>query len=448
MSAPVPWSLSRRSVLKLIGAGAGASALGACSGSSTDATASVDVMFDFTYAGKPGGMAAYWKEIQKRIARDGDVKIASLSEVAAADLVTRIRTADAARSGPDYRADFPNYTTFESVQRETLASFDQFIPTSAREDWLIAAAPVNGKSYVSPLFLEMIPLFSNNELLQEAGVKFEPEGTWDDFFASLQQIRAAGITPVSLGSGEGGAPSLERWIDSFIMEFADDKSDWPAWAAGQLPEDSDFATVWTDRIGQMTQAGIFNTDASKINQQTAHDRFVEGEAAFCLAIPGLMFELPESEQQKFDVYPYWRGEGLARADMVVEGSGMCMASYGNPEGAAKLAEFTHQPEQLELFNKLTGEIPANRNFDATGLGKLQSGCLDIIRESTVEAWWPPDYASIDVVFNVIIPVGQKIVSGKLAPGDARAELVSEIQSWRDSNAEQVETMKTYAESLG
>ncbi|MBP3961592.1 ABC transporter substrate-binding protein [Paenibacillus lignilyticus] len=62
----------------------------------------------------------------------------------------------------------------------------------------------NGKIVSLPLAFERpIGLYYNKELLQKAGIT-EPSATWDGFFSDLDKLKAAGVTPLALMTGENG----------------------------------------------------------------------------------------------------------------------------------------------------------------------------------------------------------------------------------------------------
>ena len=48
----------------------------------------------------------------------------------------------------------------------------------------------------------VVSFFYNKKLFEKAGVKAEDIKTWDDFLGAVKKLKAAGITPISVGAGE------------------------------------------------------------------------------------------------------------------------------------------------------------------------------------------------------------------------------------------------------
>lgn len=451
-----PATYSRRQVLRAAGVAALGAAAGACAparstgagaaGPSGTGSAAVDVMYDYGYAGSPGGMGEFWRALQSRLERGPD-RIASLSEVSVDDLFVRIQTADAAGEGPGLRPEFPNFPTFESVERESLAALDAHIPEEERRNWLITGAPIAGADFNCPLFLEMIPIFTNRRLLE--GVDVDPEealGSWDELMRVCGALSSSGVIPVMLGTTDG--PGIERWIDVVEMEFLDSRTQLIEWAIGRLPADSPVVTAWPERLVQLRTDRYINADAANIDQAASQERFLDGEGALHMGVPGIMFGLPDADAEAFGVMPYWQGSGRAAADMIVEGSGVTVTAYGSsPEAAARILEFLHQPEQLRLFNETTGEVPADRRFDPEALSPLLRRAVEIVRDSDPEPFWPGDYTASGTIFDVKIPVAQRVIASDMSAADAVRLYVEEMEAWREANAPQVEQMDRFAAAI-
>ncbi len=67
----------------------------------------------------------------------------------------------------------------------------------------------DGKIYASSQESEKIGYFYNKELYDQVGIK--PATTWDEFFANCDKLSAAGITPLSMDTADGG------WCTQLLM---------------------------------------------------------------------------------------------------------------------------------------------------------------------------------------------------------------------------------------
>jgi raffinose/stachyose/melibiose transport system substrate-binding protein len=72
----------------------------------------------------------------------------------------------------------------------------QMIPADAH------AYEVDGKAYGLPFLTSEVAFFYNKQLFAKAGVDAAGIKTWADFLAACKKIKAAGITPITVGAGE------------------------------------------------------------------------------------------------------------------------------------------------------------------------------------------------------------------------------------------------------
>ena len=60
---------------------------------------------------------------------------------------------------------------------------------------------VDGQQYGVPFDLGMVGIWYNEELFAEAGID-EPPATWDELLAAVEDLKAAGTTPIAVGEGD------------------------------------------------------------------------------------------------------------------------------------------------------------------------------------------------------------------------------------------------------
>lgn len=132
------------------------------------------------------------------------------------------------------------------------------------------------KIYMVPLNMGLYSsagLYYNKELFQKAGIEEFPQ-TWEEFFESLEQLQAAGITPLALhGGGEFWSPML---ISTAYMCSTENGK---AFLEEYFPESYDNQSV----RGMMSCMDLIYEytfdDALEINFNQAQNRFMRGEAA-------------------------------------------------------------------------------------------------------------------------------------------------------------------------
>jgi raffinose/stachyose/melibiose transport system substrate-binding protein len=76
----------------------------------------------------------------------------------------------------------------------------------------------NGKVYAIPNEGQLIGYYYNKELFAKAGIE-KPADTWDEFFEDCAKLKAAGITPLSLQTGDNAFVS-QLLISAMIIDCA------------------------------------------------------------------------------------------------------------------------------------------------------------------------------------------------------------------------------------
>jgi len=89
--------------------------------------------------------------------------------------------------------------------------------TSLTKSWIgnlgssVQGWQVNGKQYGIPYSLGVVGFWYNKDLFTKASISAPPT-TWDEFLADIGKLKAAGITPISIGG-------KDRWPDAFYWDY-------------------------------------------------------------------------------------------------------------------------------------------------------------------------------------------------------------------------------------
>ena len=453
--------ISRREVIRLGAAGLGGLLLAACGDGVTATTAAApgtaapataapavgaaDVMFDFQYAGTPGSMAKFWQSVEQRLAsRSNGVTLRELTEVPVADLTTRLQAAAAAKSGAVLQTMWPNFPTYGFFSQGVLEPLDNWIEPDEMKSWLVTGAPFDGHYYNAPLVLDMNPLVVNVAHLRAAGVEYEGGRfeSWESLVSAFGQLKDAGILPVMMGGSDG--LNLEKWFMASEMEFLDTKTDLADWGLGDVDVTEPYASAWIDHLVELRDGGYINEDAANLTEVQALERFVQGEGAFAMAFPAAVFN---QESSDFDVVGYWQGPGALSAPMGAEGSGIFITNYGeNPAAGAEVIRFLHEPEQVQLYNELTGELPADSGLDTTSLSGMFQRAFGLLK-SDPEPWFPNDFTHFDIIFSVMYPLAQKVIASDASSSELREEFRVEMEKWRDNNPISIEQLEGFRKTI-
>lgn len=428
----------------IIGGGIGAAALvlgcNSDDGEGAGGAAPVAVTFDYEYAGKPGSMEKYWRELQKRLAdADEGVTISDLRFVDFSNMLARLQAAHAAKKGATLETYYQGYYTYLFKTQGAITPIDEYVGEDEIEDWILTR-PIDGEHWNMPFLAESALVVANRENLEKARVELpERWASYEDMTATFEQIKKAGITPVMLGASDGFG--IVTWMQAMTMAYSDGYGDLTEFQIGNKSVEDPGVSVWCDQLAQFYRDGYINEDASKIADQQAVDRFIKGEGAFQMLNPG---KLPEDD--KWTLVPYWKGPSPLSAEAAVAGSGIVMTSYGdNKEAAGSLLRFMQAGPQLDLFNEVTGELPCNRSFDSARLKGIHAQQWELFSQDDPAPWWPTENVDPAHV-QIWIDLGPRIVGGD-SPETVRAAYAERIAANREKDAATTEIMEKYAETI-
>jgi ABC-type glycerol-3-phosphate transport system substrate-binding protein len=391
-------------------------------------------------------MAEYWKELQNRLSSgEYGVVLRDLSEVDERSILPRIQAADAAQSGATLVTYFSGWNTFIFLNQGLLEPFDDYVDAAVIDSWMLNES-IDGKHYLAPFLADAAVLFANRRLAEDAGIELPPRyDSWDTFVSDLRKVKDTGIVPVALGAQDGLAQ--DKWTQAVEMEHLDSRAQLTRVATGQTAIDDSIASGWMERLEQLRVDGLIPEGTDAVTEQQSISAFLEGEHAYIMTFPGSIISAENADD--YQIVGYWKGDGQLSAPLASVGSGLQMRVYGdNKEAAGALVEFMHQPEQITLFNELTGELPANRNFDAANLGALQRELFTLQSEGmpgepgTV---WPHDAIS-GTHLTTIWDAAREILAGE-GPSQVRTRLAQRVQEYQDQNPSEIEALTKYADAI-
>ena len=242
---------------------------------------------------------------------------------------------------------------------------------------------IDGKQYGIPFDLGMVGLWYNKDLFTQAGIT-SPPATWAEFLAAIDKLKAAGITPMSVG----GSPAT--WTEMF----------WWAYLAVRLcgAETLDAATTSGD-----WSAPCFVEAGAKLNELLAKEPFQEGflaavwdgaggqaatmavgKAAMMLMgqwAPGTMqANTANKEPVTFDLgwfaFPSVDGGAGAPTDGFGGGNGFAVGKDAPPE-AIEFLEFISSKENADRWGALnTGILPVTVGSEASVTDPQLTSVLD------------------------------------------------------------------------
>jgi raffinose/stachyose/melibiose transport system substrate-binding protein len=158
-------------------------------------------------------MKTIWQEAADAYMADHEnveIKITVLENEA---FKTKLTTTMQSGKVPDIFQSWGGGTLVEQAQAGLVQDITE--PTS---DWIgdlneagVGLYQVDGKQYGVPFNLGMVGFWYNTALFEKAGIS-EPPATWDEFLATVEKLKGAGITPIALGEKDKW-PGMFWWAN-------------------------------------------------------------------------------------------------------------------------------------------------------------------------------------------------------------------------------------------
>lgn len=218
--------ISRRSLLGLAGAGAGAVLLGACGDDDAGSGGNGKATIDWWHISNTDPMLSVWSGLANDYMSahpDVTIKITPLENEA---FKAKLTTVTQSGKAPSMFSSWGGGVLKQQVDAGLARDFTDDIAS-----WVGNISPVplkyyqvNGKQYALPFDNGMVGFWYNKELFGRAGIDAPPQ-TWGELLDDVRKLKAAGITPIALAGKEkwplhfyfsylalrvGGADALEQ----------------------------------------------------------------------------------------------------------------------------------------------------------------------------------------------------------------------------------------------
>jgi raffinose/stachyose/melibiose transport system substrate-binding protein len=379
-----------------------------------------------------GGEAQAMKDTIKQFKSQGGATVKERS-IGNEDFFTALRTGLAGNSPPDV-VQYEGYQqTRDFAKAGRLTDITDFWNTIKGQYELPEIAErgctYEGRIYCIPVDFVQLQMYYNPELLKQHGV--EPPTTWDEFIAAGKKLKAAGVTPVSLGSKDGW-PGAQ-----FYMALATRRC-----SAAKVNDAINRKVKWTDPcfrqaaqdLQQVARLGFFPKGVQSDDYGAMTAGFLSRKAAFMVTgtwFVGSWIETPP----KFDVgildFPTISG-APGNEDVV----GGALTDIGvakkakNPKDALEFLKFLARKEtgitwgnysNVSMVKGAIEESKAPKVLRDSWTKTKQLGPVGIVNFFEIEL---PPAVGEDVIYNGATAVA----ADKLEPSKFTSQLESAAQS--------------------
>lgn len=261
----------------------------------------------------------------------------------------------------------------------------------------------DGKIYGSSAEGNTIGYFYNKELFEKAGIA-GPAKTWDEFFAQLDTLKAAGITPLSMDTADS-AWVTSLWMGAMIATSGEAGQ---AFMARMMPDDYNTPEVIAALANIQKMFQNYTTfDAVGGKYENAANAFLSGQTAMIANGPWMIGDFsdptkaPEGFADKVGVAIY--PEGFAYDEPI---QGYLVTRQKDPEVVKAAVEmvkyFTGVHAQTVALEK-QGMLPASTQVEITQAAKDNFPLLAqfvealegaVIRSATTQATMYPNLLDI------------------------------------------------------
>jgi raffinose/stachyose/melibiose transport system substrate-binding protein len=276
----------------------------------------------------------------------------------------------------------------------------------------------NGKIYASSSEGSVIGYFYNKELFSKAGIS-APAKTWDEFFRQLDQLKAAGITPLALDTADSAWITM-LWMGALV---ATENSAGLNLMKQMMP--SNYNTPEMIKAVTQIQRMLQNyTTLDAIGGQYEHaaNNFLSGNAAMIANGPWMMGDFSDLTKTSAG-FEAKVGVAIYPGNFVYDApiQGYFVTKQRNPalqEAAIEMVKFFTSAHAQQVALEVQGMVPSSPSVQITALAKQKWGLLASFLDMANAAQYRSDNLQATMYPNLLDVVSQelpRLASGSITP---------------------------------
>ena len=258
--------------------------------------------------------------------------------------------------------------------------FDDISDLVAAEDYpsklggTLSAVTVAGAQYGLPLGGTLWGNFYLKDVFEEHGLT--PPGTWDEFLAYGEKAKAAGLTPLAMGTKEqwpaaGFFDALNLRINGLDNHIA--------LMDGEMSYLDPMLQPVFDHWEELINAGFFTENHTSFGWQDAAATLGQGKAGMMHLGAFVKGALPEAAVPNLTYVPNPKIADIPRYEDFSVDSIHIPANAKNKELAREFLAHFYQPENLAAFLKPGGNIPPRNDLPPSD-DPLVNAAVESLRE--------------------------------------------------------------------
>jgi len=257
---------------------------------------------------------------------------------------------------------------------------ERFTPAVAQ------ACTYNGHKYVIPLTQFYVAFFYNKEIFDEHNIPVP--NTWAEFLTVCQQLKAAGITPIALGS-------MNRWPAQFWFDYLLLRTAGPEYRQRLMTGNASYLDTEVKKVfaswKQLVEQGYFNQNPNVYNSSEAAKMVFHNQAAMTLMGTwkmGILDQLGWQQQQDYDFFPFPSIDPNVPGTSVGPIDGVVLPKKGEIKAAKTVLPYFSEIAPQQEMSQAVSSLSPNQNVPRSDYTELQQRILNIIAETP---YWAFNY---------------------------------------------------------
>jgi glucose/mannose transport system substrate-binding protein len=343
-----------------------------------------EVAHSWTSGGEAAAVKVISDEFTVRGGKWADWSVAGFENANAA-YISRLMAGDP----PDAKTAVAGPEVFELIEQGLMndidAAFHAAVPDGVVPQVVLDAITVDGKVYMAPSGMHGGSwMFYSMPVFEQAGIS-APPATWDEFFAAMDKIKAAGLVPIAWGG--------QSWQEGIVFHALVLSKVGPD-AFTRLAVDKDVSVVnspeFLDAVATFGRLRDYvDPGAPGRNWNDATAMVIRDEAGVQLLsdfIKGEFTAAGETPGVDYGCAPTPGTDSL-----IFLADAFTFPKTGNPDtdkAQVLLAETVLDPKVQAGFSAIKGSLPIRTDVDTSGLDVCAQSALEMVKAGKIV----PDFA--------------------------------------------------------
>lgn len=259
----------------------------------------------------------------------------------------------------------------------------ELIPSIAAQ-----AEATGGETYSFTTQLNTEGVFYNKAIFDELGLTVPT--TWEEFLATVETVKAAGIVPMSVGGQDAWTLWLQTIVQIANLETFQTSGNSESAALVDGSAKFSDSPEWREVLDDFTvlvDAGAYDANASGIDFNTSVTNFANGEAAMLaqgdFALPAVRTANPDLEIGYFP-FPYVKSGEEPAVAIAAGGILAIPADAPNLELAKKFLAFLAEPENMTAYVTTAAALPTLSGIELTEVDPALAEILPAVESKSVD----------------------------------------------------------------